>query len=276
MIRFLLLLFAIAALFPGWLNAQFIELTPLQVVQNYVSPNGFPAKKQHVAGELSAERRSDTTLRQRLPPRIKRSCRLIREDSVTACVALWLRDSVSSFDYYFYLRKKQVWMMYSIRSLAGTELVRTQLRVLDSVPSADRGKVWTSTHAHTWKFEYDNAQLYLSNDSNLKSYFSAHLIEFEKLRKSLEKGKYLNRGDSVLSHSGENKKIRKQLDALLIRSIAADSSSPGGILFVIGGTGDDRCGYLYQPDPAKLPAVNERYYILIESLGKGWYLIKTT
>lgn len=276
MIRLLLLFIATAALFPVRLNAQFIELSPLQVVENYVSPNGFPAKKQHVAGELSSERRSDTTLGQRLPPHIKRSCRLIREDSVTACVAVWLRDSVSSFDYYFYLRKKQVWIMYSIRSLANTEFVRKQLKQLDSVPVPERGKAWTATHAHSWKFEYDNARLYLSNDSNLKSYFNTHLLEFEKLRKSLEKGKFLNRGDSVLSHSGENKKIRKQLDALLLRGVAADSISPGGILFVIGGTGDNRCGYFYQPDPAKLPAVNERYYILIESLGKGWYLIKTT
>jgi hypothetical protein len=275
MLRFCLF-FLCPALFPLQLFAQFIELTPLQVVEHYVSPQGFPAKRQHVAGELAAERRSDTTLGQRLPPRIMRTCRLIREDSLTACVAVWLRDSANSFDYYFYLRKKQVWMMYSIRSLTGTELVRAQLNKLDSVAPANRGKAWTTTHAHTWQFEHANAELYLSNDSALKAYFTSHQTDFKKLLKSLEKGKYLNLGDSILSHSGESRKIRKQLDALLIRSVAADSSSPGGILFVIGGTGDNRCGYFYQPDASKLPPVNERYYILIESLGNGWYLFKTT
>jgi hypothetical protein len=258
------------------LCAQFQQLSPLQVVENYMSPQGFPAQKTHVSGELIGERKSDTTLGQRLPLRVQRRARLIVQDSTFACVAVWLHDSLLSTDYYFYLRKKDVWSMYAIRTLTGTAPVKAALARLDSVPPAGRGKAYTAAHSHSWAFEKANCTLFLGSDTVLKTHFRSNRKAFTKLQATLAKNPQQCSNDSLLARAFRNNKVGRKANKLLIRSVITDPLWPGTLLFLVGGISDNRVGYLYQPDPAKLPPVSARNYILLESLGNGWYLFKTT
>ncbi|HET6991691.1 MAG TPA: hypothetical protein VFJ43_10225, partial [Bacteroidia bacterium] len=73
-----------------------------------------------------------------------------------------------------------------------------------------------------------------------------------------------------------DKKIKQLADKSLIRNFEYDKKYPGCIFYVIGGMVDNTVGYMYQPDPKKLPRITEKHYILIKSLGDGWYLFKTT
>ncbi|MCU0434350.1 MAG: hypothetical protein MUC87_12920 [Bacteroidia bacterium] len=270
------LLFLFLLLGVHYVRAQAPVLSPLQVVENFVSPHGFPAKKQHVSGELMGERKSDTTLGQRLPARVQRKVRLIAQDTTFACVAVCLQDTANSIDYYFYLRKKEVWSMYAIRTLSGIGVVKGALKSLDSIPPDARGKKYAATHSHTWEFERANTVLFLGSDSTLKAHYLQNRAAFAKLSHSFLQPPYKNQSDSVLATAFGQKKIRKQTDKLLIRSVVTDKNSTGSLLFLLGGTGDNRAGYLYQPDRTKVPAISPRSYILIEELGNGWYLIKTT
>ncbi|MCA6364826.1 MAG: hypothetical protein IM638_17465 [Bacteroidetes bacterium] len=271
-----LLLFLLIVFFACELPAQTPLLSPLQVVEQYVSPQGFPDKKSYVSGELTGERKTDTTLGQRLPLRVQRHTRLVRQDSTFACVAVWLHDSLLSTDYYFYLRKKEVWSMYAIRTLTGTAPVKAALARLDSVPPAARGKAYTAAHSHSWAFEKANCTLFLGCDSVLKTHFISNRKTFVNLQTTLAKNPRQCSNDSLLARAFGNKKISRKAGQLLIRSVVTDPLWPGTLLFLIGGTSDNRVGYLYQPDPAKIPPVSARNYILIEPLGNGWYLFKTT
>jgi hypothetical protein len=271
-----LLLFLLAIITALSIHAQSVLLTPLQVVENYMSPYGFASKKMHVTGELTGERKTDTTLGQRLPQNVQRHIRLIKQDSTFACVAVWLHDSLISTDYYFYLRKKEVWSMYAIRTIAGAALAQTALAKLDSVPPSQRGKAYSSAHSHSWAFEKANIALFLSCDSVLKTHFRNNRNAFEKLNATLAKNPQQCASDSLLARAFASKKVSKQAGKLLVRSVITDKQSPGTLLFLIGGLGDNRVGYLYQPDVAKLPPVSARNYILLEPLGNGWYLFKTT
>ena len=86
----------------------------------------------------------------------------------------------------------------------------------------------------------------------------------------------VNPADSIDSTYIASKKMRKTMDKLLIRALRADRNAPGTHLYLIGGVLDNTVGYMYQPDPAKLPAISAGYFILIRPLGNGWYLYKTT
>ncbi|HLG04150.1 MAG TPA: hypothetical protein VI731_11180, partial [Bacteroidia bacterium] len=85
------------------------SLSPLQVVEKYVSPDGFPDKLKYFCCEMAREWQADSTFGQQLPKGVKRTCRLVYRDSIHAAVSVWLRDSAISRDYYFYLVKEKRW-----------------------------------------------------------------------------------------------------------------------------------------------------------------------
>ncbi|MGL4596368.1 MAG: hypothetical protein ACRCYO_02500 [Bacteroidia bacterium] len=253
------------------------SLSPLQVVDRYISPNGFTGKAPYFCCELASESRANSTLGQLLPKTVKRSTHLISQDSTRAIVSVWLHDSITSRDFYIYLgHNKTRWVMICIRSLVLTDAARDEIKRLDSVPIRERGKVYSKKTGRDWNFERNNTLLWLAADTELVLHFRQQQKAFESARKQIVKEKLIAPGDTVCGNVMTHKKIVKQLDRALIREVTMDRGYPGTLLFVIGGIGDNAVGYMYQPDPTKLPPCNTRYYILIRSLGNGWYLYKTT
>lgn len=251
-------------------------LTPLRLVQKYVSPNGFPEKLKYFCCEVYQEWYADSTLGQKLPPRVQRDCRLIYQDSVHATVSVWLHDSLTSRDIYFYLVKRQNWTVYALRALAMTSLAHAEIKKLDSLPPDQRGDVYTKKSGHPYAFDYANLKLWTSNDTQLVSYFYANKNKFVKLQAQLKKQGYYGKSDSLLVKAIFNKKIRKAADELLIRNFEFDKKYPGCVFYLLGGMTDNTVGYFYQPDPAKVPKMTEKKFILVRPLGDGWYLFKTT
>lgn len=115
-------------------------LSPYQVVNQYVSVNGFPDKLKYFCCELYQEWDADSTLGQHLPKNVLRSPQLIFQDSTHAIVAVWLHDSVLSVDVYFYLIKKKVWTIYAARSLVMKAAATNEINRLDSIPINERGR----------------------------------------------------------------------------------------------------------------------------------------
>lgn len=251
-------------------------LSPLRVVEKYVSPNGFPEKMRHFCCEMYQEWMAPKTLGQQLALTVKREPHLLYQDTGKAVVTVWLHDSVTSMDVYFYLQHRTVWTVYAVRSLVMKDFAKKELKRLDSFPLASRGELFTKQVGHTWQFEHDNTVLWGQPDTLLTEYFRKHSAEFAKLEKLRAKKYPLKEGDSVYAKVMTDKKIRKQITSLLIREIIIDKNAPGTILYHIGGVLDNSVGYMYQPDPAKVPPVSAGYFILIRPLGNGWYLYKTT
>ncbi len=250
-------------------------LSPYQVVSQYVSVNGFPDKLKYFCCELYQEWDADSTLGQHLPKNVLRSPQLIFQDSTLATVAVWLHDSVLSVDVYFYLIKKKVWTIYAARSLVMKAAATNELNRLDSIPINDRGRKYKKNKLYSFDFEYENLKLWNASDSVLANYFRSHKKIFFKLHTVLAQKGFLT-NDSLVVNGINNKKIRKLADRVLIRNFEYDKMYPGCIFFLIGGLLDNTVGYLYQPNSQKLPLLTEKQYILIKSLGSGWYLFKTT
>jgi hypothetical protein len=251
-------------------------LSPLRIVEKYVSPNEFPEKMRHFCCEMYQEWMAPKTLGQQLGATVQRDVHLLYQDTAKAVVTVWLHDSVTSMDVYFYLQHRNVWTVYAVRSLVMRDFAKQELKHLDSIPLEQRGKSYTEKSGHTWEFDYNNAMIWGSADTLLVSRFRSQQAEFEKLEKMREKKFPLKQTDSVYTYALRDKKIKKQADKLFIRNILIDKRAPGSILYLIGGVLDNTVGYLYQPDPTKVPQVSAGYFILIRPIGNGWYLFKTT
>jgi hypothetical protein len=251
-------------------------LSPLQIVERYVSPDGFPNKLKFFCCELYQEWFADSTLGQQLPRTVKRECRLLHMDTMYAAVSVWLHDSITSLNYYFYLIKGKNWTLYAIRSLAMTEVAKKEIRSMDTIAPARRGTSYTMAHGHTYDFDYRNLQLWTSPDTNLVAYFMKHRADFEKLQNNLTKKGFYGKQDSLVRRALKDPKIKALATSLLIRDIGYDKKLPGAVFYIIGGISDNTVGYFYQPNPLKVPPMSEKKFILIQPLGNGWYLFKTT
>jgi hypothetical protein len=251
-------------------------LSPMRVVEKYLSPDGFPEKLRHFCCEMYQEWGAEKTLGQQLNVKIKRDIHLLHQDTAKAVVTVWLHDSTTSMDVYFYLLHREVWTIYAARSLVMKDLMKRELNRLDSIPVEQRGKPYANISNHTWKFDYDNTSLWGKPDTLLAQYFYNHREEFSKLEKMRAKKIPLNAGDTLKMSLNVDKKMRKAMNKLLLRDILIDPHAPGCVLYHIGGVLDNSVGYIYQPDPAKVPPVSAGYFILIRPLGNGWYLYKTT
>lgn len=251
-------------------------LSPLQVVQKYVSPDGFPGKMKFFCCELDKEWYADSTLGQHLPKRVERECKLLFQDSTHAVVAVWLHDSTTSRDVYFYLVKSKNWTIYSLRALTMTQEAKRELARLDSIPEKERGKTYTKSHENSYAFEYNNLKLWSSSDTALSAYFMKNQKKFFELQKQMQKKGYYGKNDTLVNDGQKDKKIKKLTDQLLIRNIDYDKRYPTCVFYIIGGMMDNTVGYLYQPDPKKVPRITEKHYIYLRALGDGWYVFKTT
>ncbi|MEO5642690.1 MAG: hypothetical protein ABIQ40_18280 [Bacteroidia bacterium] len=274
-LSFLLLFFQLPQISSAQQKSPSDTLTPLQVVQRYVSPDGFPNKMKFFCCELYQEWNADSTLGQNLPRTVRRTSEVIFEDTAHAMVAVWLHDSITSLDVYFYLVKTQNWTIYAARSLVMKQSARDALKRLDSIPEKERGEVYGKTHTHSYTFEVENLRLWDNSDNVLAAHFNSHKKEFQQVQKRLVKKGY-TKADSLVLNAINDKKIKQLTSKMLIRGFEFDNRYPGCIFYLIGGITDNTVGYLYQPDAKKIPRITEKHYIIIKPLGDGWYLFKTT
>lgn len=251
-------------------------LSPLQIVERYVSPDGFPNKLKFFCCEFYKEWGADSTLGQQLPKRVQRECKVLYQDSNRAAVRVWLHDSTISRDIYFYLMKQQNWTLYAARTLVMTGMATEDLHRMDSLYLVLGKKKYAKETGHSYTFDRENLKLWSESDQELLQYFAKHQKEFSNLQKQLTKKGYYGKNDSLLNNALKDKSIKKQADALLIREISFDKKWKGTAFYLIGGISDNTVGYFYQPDPKKVPRMTEKKFILVEPLGNGWYLFKTT
>ncbi len=251
-------------------------LSPMRVVEKYVSTNGFPEKIRHFCCEMYHEWMAPQTLGQQLGPKVIRECVLLYEDTNRAVVTVWLHDSITSMDVYFYLQHRQVWTVYAVRSLTMKDIAAKELLRLDSIPKKQRGKKYTKSSGRSWQFDFENTKLWGQPDTVLAAYFYQNRNEFTELEKQRSRGNYSAFPDSSYTLDEKSKKMIKIMNQVLLREIVFDKNAPGSVLYLLGGVLDNSVGYMYQPDPTKLPAISAGYFILIRPLGNGWYLYKTT
>ena len=264
-----------------WLTGAPPALPPLRIAEQFVAPTGWPGMKDYLCCEVAGQAKQQT-LGQQIPPRQRRRCELIRQDSATAVVAVELRDSVSRRDFYLHFRRDSTgWKLGAIRSLAMTHLGPPMVALLTGLPKAEVADYDRKHPDASHAFTVGNLRLWTSADADIAAHFQRHRAEFQKLR--VQAGKFFPATapgpDEPAAEQAANADpaVHALLRRLFLGRVTRRGTECGSCLaFVIGGKVDSSVGLLYQPEAAQLPAMSPNGLIVLRPLGEGWYLYKTS
>jgi hypothetical protein len=109
-------------------------------------------------------------------------------------------------------------------------------------------------------------------DKDLIAHFNKNKDKFNYL---LAKVKQDN-PDKAQTWQYDYKSVYKSTMQEITISSITNLNNPKIINFIIGGMSDNFAGYFYCENPADLPPIDSKGYIMIRTLGNGWYFYKTT
>jgi hypothetical protein len=258
-------------------------LPPLQIAEQFVAPIGWPAMKDYLCCEVAGQAKKQT-LGQQIPAGQRRRCELIGQDSVTAVVAVELRDSASRRDFYLHFRHDSTgWKLGAIRSLAMTHLGPPMVALLTGLPKAEIADYDRKHPDASHAFTVGNLRLWTSADADIAAHFQRHRPDFQKLLRRVQAGKFfaapLPGPDEPAAEQAANADpaVHTLLRRLFLGRVTRRATDCGSCLaFVIGGKTNSSVGLLYQPEAAQLPAMSPNGLIVLRPLGEGWYLYKTS
>lgn len=267
---------------PAFCRAQHYE--PLQLAQRLLSKDTLNTK-EYFKGEFNGHPNGAD-----LSPSVTVSYEELSKRDTTAVVHILLDNSTTGheLDGYLFFAKDTIWKVTAFRALAMTGIiaeVNRELSVLsprqvDSViASAHTGKVDKRMFKNKAEYHYllGNTQLTLASDKELANHFNIHKNQFNLLKNELIAKGILQHGMTNTRNLKDNNIIKQHLKALFIDNAYSDMDAPlNSINFVIGGITDNSVGYLYIKNPKNVPQMSAGNYIMIRSLGNGWYIYKTT
>jgi len=256
---------------------------PLTLSSKVFSRDTFPDIKKYSTGDYKGHPTGKD-----LPPKINITFELLGQTDKTAVVAVTLSDSASRMlNTYMHFTKDSIWKISGFRALAMTGMIEEVYKELSALTPKQIDSVITSAHTKTLdkrmfksKEEYHyllgNEKLTLSSDEELIAYFNKNNVQFEGIKNDLvARGIFKSeRGTREMRNIGN---INKALRRLLIDNVYPNSDETKESLdFFIGGILDNAVGYLYIKDKKNVPKMSPGHFIMIRSLGNGWYLYKTT
>ena len=127
-----------------------------------------------------------------------------------------------------------------------------------------------------YQFMLGNTKLILSSDKDLIEHFNKNKAQFFKLKNELiAAGIYKSQTGTKRMKGMDG--INLGLKKLFIDNVKSNTNELKNSLdFMIGGILDNTVGYLYIKDENNVPQMSPGNYIMVRSLGDGWYLYKTT
>ena len=256
-------------------------LAPLRIAEQFVAREGWPPLKSYLCCEAAGQAKTQS-LGQQIPPRVARTCQLVRQDSTTAVVAVELRDSVSRRDFYLHFRNGEAgWKLGAIRNLAMTHLGPPMVALLAAMPPAEVAAYDLKHPDADHAFTLGNLRLWTSADADIAAHFYRNQTKFQQLVQLVQKGGYfaaaMAPGEATDEQAANaDPAVHALLRQLYLGRVTRRATNCGSCLaFVIGGKTDSTVGLLYQPQPAQLPAMHPDGLMVLRPLGDGWYLYKT-
>jgi len=123
-----------------------------------------------------------------------------------------------------------------------------------------------------FRYEVNNMKLTAVPDKDLMEHFNHNLDKFDAL---LQKAQTELLSGSDAWRVGSNSPHKGEMQEILISSVSFPRDNKC-VYFLVGGMTDNSVGYFYCADPDDAPVMSTSRYIMIRSLGNGWYLYKTT
>ncbi|HVK40120.1 MAG TPA: hypothetical protein VNA88_16430 [Candidatus Kapabacteria bacterium] len=220
------------------------------IVEQLYSPDGFPDRAEYYAGEMSAyaERPS---FGERLSSDDQTSYRELYSDDDHSVYAITISWSTGASDVYASLRKQpEGWKVLAMRSLAlpplyyhyrDTLAAQTELTLEERLTLA-------------------RMRLATSSDATLREFARSNRSVLDSLVQQV-----------VAGDTGSQPSLT--FPWRLARSV---DECERCVLVLIDGMIDNEVGFLYVPNPRDVPVMSPKRYILVEPIGGGWYLYKTT
>lgn len=256
------------------LTAQNVKgLLPLNIVQQYFSPNGFADKNEYICCGLSKNFALSYTWGEMLPRNAQTNCELLAIDSTNSVVAVEINHPSCQQDVYVFLNKfDDTWKMVSIRSIEQLDIVRVMLDRLKTSAPDEWKDFYAQEKRTTFDFDYHNTNLWVAPDKAIMGHFEKNKNNFEKALQIIKKKGYL---DTKILQKDES--LTTVFNELYLRNVYFDTEQCSNcLLFEIGSINQNGVGYFYLDPKYKMPTMSDTYFIVIKPLGNGWYFYKTT
>jgi hypothetical protein len=216
------------------------------------------------------------------------SFELLNQTGRTAVVAVTLTDSAGmEFNTYMHFAKDSIWKVSGFRALAMTGIIEQVYREISALNPRQVDSVLLSPHnkktdrrmfksRREYLYTLGNTKLTLSSDKDLIAHFNKNRAQFERLKNELTaKGIYKSNTGTRDMKGIDN--INQELRNLFIDGVHPNPVEvKDGLDFLIGGILDNAVGYIYVNHQKDVPEMSPNHFIMIRSLGGGWYLYKTT
>jgi len=252
------------------------EKTPLEISEIVFGNSGFDHTEiLPFCCEMHEVNFRDSSLGQMLPPQTERKYSLLFQNDSVAVVAISLSLAGEFQDFYAYFVKLDNWHIETMRTLAKTDVIRKVLSDIEKLSPDEALKVIEKSGYDDLDKYIKRIKLLLSSDSNIEQYFNDNKSEFQQIANYISTEKNLESSDDIIKLNVDEY-IKSSLKTLLIDKLVPAEEEGEFIGFLIGGILDNTAGYFYQPDSKKVPPISKNLYIMIKSLGNGWYMYKTT
>jgi hypothetical protein len=223
-----------------------------EILTSFFGPTGIQDKKSVYTGEMLTVYAGQRTLGETLPPGTTFTYRQLQSNATSEIYAVAVKAKGETRDWYAYFRHDRGrWKLNAIRTLALPGLFFEVLHDL-AVKKRDREE----------ESIYQNMQLTLQSDAQLKQFLLAHLKDMEALVR--------------LSRAGKSVQAKQAVEALHLNTVAPLGSDERITDISIGGILDNSVGFLYVPVGVAPPAITPSDYIYVESVTGHWFLYKTT
>jgi hypothetical protein len=282
-----LILVIIAFLFNYHLISQ-TDSTTLSLTKKYFSGD-FKNYKSYLLTE-SIDQEFDP---RKIPKKAIISYENILTNQNQSVIAVSVDEKDNHSDLYVLWINKNGWKLKSIRTLwlpAMFKIVYSQFKDLDEAgiklkyneilkKNTENDSTLNESEAinQTGNFEDFKANINCMKqtclpDKDLMTFFNANSHKFNSLlQKVLQDNADINK-----TYLFDYKSPYKSLMQEIIISSVSNVDNPKIIRFVVGGMGNNLVGYFYCQNPEDLPNMDTKGFILIRTLGNGWYLFKTT
>lgn len=240
--------------------------SPRWVVDRYLDPAGFSEMAAYPDRELAIENPEDgtwpATLGQRLPPGTDLSVRALQESDTLAVYGVTAVYDGKVQDFYLYASPAgERWRLDALRALSLPGFLYDLQDELEAhaEPRPD------SVNAMLGPL-----RLLMAPDAELRAFAQRHRAAFDAIAGALRD---LPPGTRVEADEGPAQ-LSAQLRALHLTS--ATHRPDGSVELLVGGILDNAVGFLWLPEGAAPPPIQPVETILVEPVGGGWVLTKTT
>ncbi|RWY52264.1 hypothetical protein [Mucilaginibacter gilvus] len=257
--------------------------TPLELCKRILSRDTLPYIKKYCAGDFEGHPNGSD-----FAPHLKVSFTVLKQTDKTAVINVTLSDSTgNSLDTYFHLAKDSIWKVNAFRALAMTGMLQQMYDELKKMTPAQIDKIIAEPlrkgkdhrifkSRDEYQYLLNNTELTLASDDKIVAHFQKNKEAFEQLKADLLTSPSVGKRNFIQALGAKNA-LSDKLKALYLHNAELDGEqTTNTVILNIGGIVDNYVGYMYIKDSKDVPEMSGDHFIMIRSIGDGWYLYKTT